>query len=138
MILRHNYIQQIPKCIAEKVPDPNESLKQGGGGGGQGRGKDPKIRKISIKKDLITDDDKNHKKWRVKPGENFTKVFYFNQKKCPKNKDGKLLCMKFFLRGFCDASCTRIHKLTADDEKAFDKFVNDCRVANDNDDKSDF
>ncbi len=58
-----------------------------------GKGKEHKDMKNLDKKDIITDDDKNHKKWRVKPSEIFTKVFYFNQKKYPKNKDGKLLCV---------------------------------------------
>jgi hypothetical protein len=44
----------------------------------------------------------------------------------------------FFLRGFCDASCSRIHKLTPEDEKAFDKFVLDCRATTEDDNKSDF
>jgi hypothetical protein len=140
MILRHSFTQQIPRIILDKIPHLDESTKQGTGGGGQGKGKGGKDKNHlnNDKKDIITDDDKKHLKWRVRPGENFTKIFYFNQKLCPKNKDGKLLCMKYFLRGFCDASCSRIHKLTSDDEKAFDKFVSDCRATNEEEDKSDF
>jgi hypothetical protein len=135
MILRHNFTQQVPKYIMDKVQNPNENAKQGGGGNGLGGGRDQRDKKNLDKKNLINNDDARHKKWRVKPGENFTKVFYFNQKKFPKTKEGKLICMKFFRRGFCDASCTRIHKLTAEDEKAFDKFVSDCRASQTDEEK---
>jgi hypothetical protein len=35
-----------------------------------------------------------------------------NQKKCPRNKDKKLICMKLFLHGVCDKSCNHAHKLS--------------------------
>jgi hypothetical protein len=63
----------------------------------------------------------------VKQGEEFAKVFYKNQKQCPKTSDGKQICMKYFIRGFCDKSCPRVHKLTAADEKIFGDFVLACR-----------
>ncbi len=113
----------------------------GGGGGGRFKGSEDKNKykdKKNEDKEVITDDNKAHQKWRVRNGESFSKVFYFNQKKCPKNKDGELLCMKFFITGICNSSCQRIHKLTPDDEKAFDKFVISCREANEGKDKPDF
>jgi hypothetical protein len=64
--------------------------------------------------------------WHVKQGEDFAKVFYKNQKLCPKTHDGKTICMKYFLRGFCDKSCTRAHTLTPDDEKAFGHYAFSC------------
>lgn len=39
---------------------------------------------------------------------------------------------------FVILSCTRIHKLTPDDEKAFDKFVIACREASEGNGKPDF
>jgi hypothetical protein len=44
----------------------------------------------------------------------------------PKTKEGKFICMNFFLRGFCDKSCPRSHKLSQEEEKAFDSFVSAC------------
>jgi hypothetical protein len=35
--------------------------------------------------------------------------------------------MKVFIRGICDKFCTRAHKLSPKDEKAFDEFVGCCR-----------
>jgi hypothetical protein len=35
--------------------------------------------------------------------------------------------MKFFIRVFCDKACTRVHKLTAEDKKAFGDFVHACQ-----------
>jgi hypothetical protein len=131
----HNFIQQVPKCIALY---PNESLKQGGGGCGYKRGKDGRDKKFVDKKDIITDDDKNQKKMEGRTRRKLYQGLLFQSKEVPKNKNGKLICMNFFLRGFCEASCNRIHKLTVDDKKAFDKFVNDCQAANEDDEKSDF
>jgi hypothetical protein len=64
--------------------------------------------------------------------------FYSDQKKCLKTKEGKTICMKLFLRGFCDKSCPHVHKLSPDDENAFYKFVIDCRTANEGALKPDF
>jgi hypothetical protein len=64
--------------------------------------------------------------WRLQEGENFSKVFYKKQKECPKTGDGKLICMKFFVRGLCDKSCSRAHSLSKEDSKKFEKFLADC------------
>jgi hypothetical protein len=76
---------------------------------------------------MIHDNDKNHSHWRLKEKENFAQVFYKNQKECPKNSEGKLICMKFFLRGICNKSCPRSHTLSKEDEKKFKSFLRDCR-----------
>jgi len=78
--------------------------------------------------DLIDDNDKSHQHWKLKENENFSRAFYRNQKECPKTVDGRLVCMKFFLRGVCTKSCSRAHTLNKEDTKAFDKFVAECRV----------
>jgi hypothetical protein len=54
-------------------------------------------------------------------------------RKCPKTKDGKEMCMKFLIRGFCDPSCT-----TPVDKKAFDKVSVTCREETEGAMKSDF
>ncbi len=99
LILRHSFNQLLPKSIHDKVPDPHETPKQGGG---KFKGNEDKNKNKDKKNDdkvIIHDDNKAHQKWRICDGENFSQVFYFNQKKCPRDKDGKLLCMKFFIRG---------------------------------------
>jgi len=80
-----------------------------------------------FKPDIITDNDKNHTIWRIKEGEVFAKTFYKNQKQCPKTHDGKSICMKFFIQGFCDKTCTCVHKLSPDEEKSFNHFITSCR-----------
>jgi hypothetical protein len=128
-ILRHNFIQQIPKSLSDKVTTTQDGTRDGkfyAGGklqGKQGNGPDPNKGKA----DMITDNNKNHANWKVKQGEDFAKVFYRHQRQCPKTHDGKSICMKFFIRGFCDKSCMRVHKLTPDDEAAFDQFILHCR-----------
>jgi hypothetical protein len=139
MLLHHNFIQQLPKSISDKIIEPTEKngLNHGGKPGGKCK---PGVQK-EFQKEIITDPNKSHLCWciqDVQDGEDFSKIFYSNQRKCPKTKDGKTICMKLFLRGFCDKSCPWIHKLSADDEKAFDKFVIDCRTMNEGALKPDF
>jgi hypothetical protein len=126
-ILRHCFHQLLPKSISNKIP-PNTDLKdtkEGGGGGKQGW-KNSQGNNNKDKKDIIVDQDKSHLRWLVRENENFQNVFYSNQKKCPKTKEGRFICMKFFLRGFCNKACTRSHKLTQEEEQAFDNFISSC------------
>ncbi len=126
LILRHNFIQQLPKSIADRFTDNDdakEKIKQGLKNGGNYNNLQDK----KDGKDLVTNNDKTYLKWHIKDGENYTNLFYKNQRKCPRNQDGKHICMKFFLRGFCEKSCTRAHKLSKEDEGEFDDFVNRCR-----------
>jgi hypothetical protein len=80
-ILHHNFIQQIPKSISDKVISTQEGTREGkfntGGKpqGHQGNGNDFNKGKIEI----INNTDKNHAHWRVKQCEEFAKVFYKNQ-----------------------------------------------------------
>ncbi len=126
LILRDNFIQQPPKCIADRFTDTDdakEKLKQGLKNGG-------KFNLLQDKKDgkdLVANNEKAYLKWRIKDGEYFTNLFYKNQRKCPRNQDGKHICMKFFLHGFCEKSCTRAHKLSKEDKSEFDDLVNCCQ-----------
>jgi hypothetical protein len=134
-ILRLSFSQTLPKPIVDKISNYLESNKErdgkegnkhgksngknGQGGshkhqGGDGKGKPDK-------QDVVYNQDKSHPHWRLRDGENFTKVFYSRGKECPKTKDGK-----FFIRGLCDTSCTRVHDLSKEDAKAFDGFIQDC------------
>lgn len=122
-ILRHNFIQQLPKAILDKIDFLNNKKPPYGGK----RYPIPDRDKDNQNKETITDPDKSHLRWRIKEGENFAQIFYANQRKCPKTKDGKTICMKLFLRGICEKSCTRAHKLSPEDEQAFDNFVQRCR-----------
>ncbi len=126
LTLRHNFIQQLPKCITDRFTDTNdakEKLKQSLKNGG----KFNLLQDKKDRKDLVTNNEKAYLKWRIKDGENYTNLFYKNQRKCPRNQDGKHICMKFFLCSFCEKSCTRAHKLSKEDEGKFDDFVNHCR-----------
>jgi hypothetical protein len=48
------------------------------------------------------------------------------------------MCMKFLIRGFCVSNCARAHKLTTEDETAFDVFYHDCRDYKEGASKPDF
>jgi hypothetical protein len=97
-ILRHNFIQQLPKLLTDKIEYHNNSKSNNGGK----RFQTPDRDKDNHGKDITTDPDKTHLRWRIKEGENFAQIFSANQKKCPKTTDGKTICMKLFLRGLCD------------------------------------
>jgi hypothetical protein len=122
-ILRHNFIQQLPKMLSDKVEGIRDGKSLNKNIGKQNSGQDTN----KNKQEIISDTDKNHASWRVKQGQDFLKVFYKNQRQCPKTHDGKPICMKFFIRGFCDKSCSRVHKLNQEDEKKIEKFVLQCR-----------
>jgi hypothetical protein len=132
LIVEHNFTYNIPKLLQDKVmKPPQDLLNQDKGQKFKGKiDKDNKDNddKNGLKslKDIIVDNDPNHAPWRLQDGENFSKLFYFNQKKCPKSADGKQICMKLFIRGICDKSCPRVHKLSKDDEKNFGHFVDRC------------
>jgi hypothetical protein len=65
-------------------------------------------------------------RWHIKENEIFNKTFFFNSKNCPKMADEKITRMKLFLRGICNKHCNRAHKLSPEDEQAFDDFVTRC------------
>jgi hypothetical protein len=127
-ILRLNFNQMLPKSINDKILLQLENYKEGKvNGGSKHQGKKFPSGNQDQNKEIIYDNDKNHSHWRLKENENFAKVFYKNQKECPKDSDGKHICMKFFLRGICNKSCSRSHNLSKEDEKKFETFINKCR-----------
>ena len=129
-IIDLDFSQMLPKSISDKVLNAINAKddKEKPGGGGKLVKKIPGGNPEKDKQELIYDNDKNHQHWKVKENENFSKIFYSNQKECPKTDTGKLICMKFFLRGVCVKTCNRAHSLSADDKKKLDLFVADCRA----------
>jgi hypothetical protein len=137
-ILRMSFNQTLPKLIIDKISNYLESNKEkdkdgkdGKNGKLNGRNGHGNVHKnhgddIKGKQDVVYNSDKSHPHWRLRDGENFTKVFYSQGKECPKMKDGKITCMKFLIRGLCDASCNRAHSLSKDNAKEFDGFIQDC------------
>ncbi len=125
-IEHHNFSHLLPTVLLSRIPNPNN--KQGGRGGDgkykNGRKNDGKDDNNNGKKQRVTDD---HNHWHIKDGEDFSDLFYNNKNKCPKTEDGTLICMKLFIRGFCDQSFTRAHKLSKDKEKEFEIFLTHCR-----------
>jgi len=101
-------------------------------------GKTPGKGKPDDDSKTVYNNDKNHKRWRLQDGRQYSKVFFPFQKNCPKTKDGKQMCMKYLIRGFCDSSCTRVHKLSPEDEASFDIFYHKCRDNKDGSQKPDF
>ncbi len=126
-ILDLNFSQILPKSIQDKISlllNANKDDKDKGNGLGQNGRRFPGTNQDQKdKQDLIYDNDKSHQHWRVKENENFSKVFYSHQKDCPKNSEGKSICMKFFLRGVCTKSCSRVHTLSSEDKNKFEAFV---------------
>jgi hypothetical protein len=137
-ILGFSFARNIPKPIADKVQNylENKDKDKGnggkqdeekGGGGGHGKNRFKPNEDGKGKAEVVHNSDKSHPNWRLKDGENFSKLFYHRQKDCPKTSNGKLFCMKFLIRGICDSACTRAHTLSNEDSKRFDEFVSWCR-----------
>jgi len=132
-ILGLSFNQMLPKTISDKVLaqlTPPKDDKDKGNGQGKFNGKKfpGGFQVKEDKQDLIYDNDKSHQHWKLKENENFSRTFNRTQKECPKTVDGRLVCMKFFLRGVCAKSCPRAHTLNKEDIKAFDEFVAECRA----------
>jgi hypothetical protein len=132
-ILGFSFARNIPKSISDKIQaylENKEKEYSGKNGDGKiGGGGNGKIKfKGQGKQEVVHNNDKSHPNWRLKDGENFSKIFYHRQKDCPKTSDGKLVCMKFLIRGLCDSTCTRAHTLSKEDSKHFDDFVSWCRI----------
>lgn len=131
-ILGLQFNQMLPKSIADKVLtllNPTKDDKDKGLGPGKGGKKFPGANQDSKdKQELVYDNDKAHSHWQLKENENFSEVFYALQKDCPRTSEGKLICMKYFLRGVCVKSYNRVHSLSQEDSKKFDAFVSPCRA----------
>ncbi len=126
-IERHNFSYILPRILSEKfLPEPTNGAKTPPKKPGKKRDqKEKDSDKDSIKKKQRIED--NHKHWHVKPNENFSDLFWKNSSKCPKTKNGSIICMKFFVKGFCNKSCNRAHKLSNEEEAEFEDFINKCR-----------
>ncbi len=139
-ITRHDFTQSIPKFIMEKIeeiekknndkdPDKNDD-----NGYGNGKLKN----KQNDDQKPVYNNNKNQKCWRLQDGREYSRIFFPFQKSCSKTKEGKQMCMKFLIWGFCDANCTHAHKLTTKDEAGFDKFYHKCREEKEGSTKTDF
>jgi len=125
-ILHLSFNQMLPKSISHKIQSQQDNNNKDGklNNGGKFPGKKGKTDKL---KDLVYDNNKNHSHWRLKDNKYFSRVFSKNQRECPQTSDGKNICMKFFLRGLCNKSCTRSYSLSKEDENKFEVFINNCR-----------
>ena len=103
LIIQHNFTYNIPKMLRDKLFQSKKSEQDLKNENGKAykhledkiKDKDrDKKNQFKSWKDIITDNDLKHAEWRLQDGEDFSKRFYLNQKKCPKTKDGKLICMK--------------------------------------------
>jgi|NOAtaT_7_FD_contig_21_4296573_length_515_multi_2_in_0_out_0_2 hypothetical protein len=94
--------------------------------------------KINEDAKVVYNNNKNHKCWRLQDGCLYSKIFFPFQKHCPKTEEGKQMCMKFLIHGFCDSSCSRAHKLASEDESNFDIFYHKCCDYKEGDKKLDF
>jgi hypothetical protein len=124
-IEHHNFSYILPRTLSEKfTSDPLNHLKTPPKKGGKKRDQKDDDKDSIKKKQRIED---NHKHWHLKPNENFSELFWKNASKCPKTKNGSIICMKYFIKGFCNKGCNRIHKLTQEEETEFEAFLSKCR-----------
>jgi hypothetical protein len=124
-IERHNFHYITPKILADKCINQDENLssftKEKGKRDLKNKDKDGN-KKQRIKETL-------HKQWHLKTNENYSEIFWKHTSKCPKTTSGKYICMKYFIKGHCIKNCNRSHRLSTEDEKNFEEFINHCRAA---------
>jgi hypothetical protein len=125
-IERHNFDYIIPKTLSDKFHSNDEDNKST-------KSNDLKSNKTKREKELEKEkfkkqhvDETLHKQWHLKQNENYSDLFWKNTDKCPKTKNGTLICMKYFIKGHCTKSCNRAHRLSKEDEKSFDELVAKC------------
>ena len=112
-ILANKFKVEVFDCLKTKVIEPeNRTNKRHGG-------KDD---------ELFVQNKSINSSWKLRSNEQFSKVFHRHVEKCPKD-NGNLICMRFFIKGSCLPSCKRLHQLSSDGAKKFDKFVKDCRAS---------
>jgi len=106
-ILGYKFTQITPRSIMDKIDETEQKNHEKDQdkylGQGQGLGNVKNKNKTNGDSKPIYNNAKNHKRWHLTDGRIYSKVFYPDQKYCPKSKDGKKLCMKFLIRGFCDS-----------------------------------
>ncbi len=86
--------------------------------------KDNDSKEFNKKKQCVED---SHKHWHNKSNENFSERFWKHSSKCPKTKNGAIICMKFFIKGFCSKNCNIAHKLSPEEESEFESFIKKCQ-----------
>jgi hypothetical protein len=69
MILHHNFIQQIPRLISDRISEQKDETKIPGKIPNQRL--DQKKDK-NLQKEIVVDNQKSHLRWRVKEGENYS------------------------------------------------------------------
>ena len=122
----------VPAPSANKDYDPNKRFKGGkddeeGGGpiGGKGKqkGKIPRRGKEDEEQKVLNP----NKAFLIEKGENFSELFYKNKHLAPK-ENGTNVCLSFWIRGYCNEKCPRLHsKISTATEAAFAEFVANCR-----------
>ncbi len=127
LIEQRNFIQKPPsaiKSIFDSTDKENDKNDENGGKGKNGgkRKYDDNDRQIGKR---IDNKVKELQKFRLKPKDSF-QPYYDKSRDGPKFKEG-LPCMKFLLKGYCHTKCNRLHHLTNDQQKEFEKFLINVR-----------
>jgi hypothetical protein len=128
-IERHNFSYVLPRVLLNKfLPDSSDIPSGSENNGKRILKKRDKIEidKDNKKKQRIKDNDEQ---WHIKPNEIFSELFWKNTSHCPKTKNENIICMKFFIKGFCTKTCNRAHKLTTKEEKEFEEFLKKCHLS---------
>ncbi len=126
LIEQQNFIQKLPSTIKsifsstdkENDRDLDNSNKIKGGK----RKLDDDDKQLGK---IIDNKVKELQRFKLKAKESF-QPYYDKSRDCPKFSNG-LPCMKFLLKGHCHSKCTRLHSLSKDQEKEFEKFVNSIK-----------
>jgi hypothetical protein len=116
----HNFFYILPRVISDKfLPNPSENQD------GQNNGKRP-----GKKRDKEDNDKEKKKTTRGRQPQTVACQIdrEFFRTLLEKQKNGTIICMKFFVKGFCHKACPRADKLSNKEEKEFDTFIKKCRM----------
>jgi hypothetical protein len=128
LIEQKNFIQKLPSAIkaiflsTDKDKENDRLLENGGKYRGGKRKLEDDDKHIGKR---IYNKIKELQKYKLKPKESF-QPYYDKTREYPKFPEG-IPCMKFLLKGYCHSKCSRLHNLTKDQEKEFNKFILNIR-----------
>ena len=115
-----SFFHALPDCLKLKATEQvqKDTNKRSNANTGGRNGQDSQEKRIK--------NEKLNQKWKLRDNEPFHDVFNKNCRHAPKD-NGKAICLKWFVKGFCEKSCPRQHELSAGSEQLLDKFVQVCR-----------
>jgi hypothetical protein len=108
------FFYQLPKHLQDKIKPLEDNSDKTDKDKKDGKKRPGHDKNDYLKRQRVNEEQHPH--WHLKEGENYGQLFYPYADKSPKTTNGSTICVRFFVRGFCEKTCTRAHKLSKQEE----------------------